>query len=304
MGVETVVKSPRICAGIVLFNPDIPLLLENVQAIINQVEVIYLFDNASKNCETVFDCVKKFPNVIYHKNEKNAGIAEGLDFLLHKANDDGFDWILTMDQDSVCADNLIGEYLKYVGDEKVALVSPFVLNNGKYTLASYKNLGLPEYEKIQNPINCITSACLTNVKTILKLGGFAKDFFIDGVDTELNCRVLQNNYDIIRANKTYLIQQMGKARKIPFFEILFKLTRLNVFRRIQVAAVYNDLRLFYFARNNYIIHKKYSNAGLRTSTPFMMMLFLYFTLTYPLSRSRISMWKSILKGYREARSLV
>lgn len=292
------------CVGIVLYNPDIELLKKNVDALVGQLKKIYLFDNDSVNKIEIENFIASYQNINYHRHSENAGIAYGLNYLLHQAKDDGFEWILTMDQDSICANNLVEEFSKFCNQPQVALVCPFVLNNGKYTLETYQQLNLPEMSRITNPIDCITSACLTNINVVSEIGGYATDFYIDGVDTELNCRVMQSGYVIIRANKTYLIQQMGKAKKIRIFEWLYRLTKANIFRRIQVAAVYNDLRLYYFARNNWIIHKKYPNAGVRTSTPFMIMLFLFFSITYPLSRSRVSMWKSILKGYKVARNFV
>lgn len=292
------------CAGIILYNPDIELLKKNVDALVGQVKKIYLFDNASGNKTEIERFITLYQEISYYRHPENAGIAFGLNHLLRQAKDDGFKWILTMDQDSICANNLVEEYSKFCNQSQIALVCPFVLNNGKYTHETYRQLNLPEMSEIINPIDCITSACLTNVNVISEIGGYATDFFIDGVDTELNCRVMQSGYVIVRANKTYLIQQMGKAKRNRVFEWLYRLTKANFFRRIQVAAVYNDLRLYYFARNNWIIHKKYPNAGVRTSTPFMIMLFLFFSITYPLSRSRIAMWKSILKGYKAARKCV
>ena len=41
----------KICAGIVLYNPEIDLLKKNIEAIADQVDCIYLFDNGSKNHE-------------------------------------------------------------------------------------------------------------------------------------------------------------------------------------------------------------------------------------------------------------
>jgi rhamnosyltransferase len=43
----------RISCGIVSFNPDIDLLQSNIEAIINQVEQIYVVDNGSDNVSAV-----------------------------------------------------------------------------------------------------------------------------------------------------------------------------------------------------------------------------------------------------------
>ena len=43
----------RICAGIVLYNPDIERLSDNIDSVISQVEKIYLVDNGSKNINKI-----------------------------------------------------------------------------------------------------------------------------------------------------------------------------------------------------------------------------------------------------------
>lgn len=297
-------KNHSICAGIILYNPEIELLEKNIIALESQIGKIFLFDNNSANHSEIAYVVKKHPNVEYIQSNENKGIAFALEHLLNLADEKNFEWILTMDQDSICSENMIHEYESSMSIEEDALICPFVLNNGKYTFETYKKMNLPKYDYVLNPIDCITSGCLTNVSIIKKIGGFFTDLFIDGVDTELNCRILKHGYRIKRVNSAYLIQQMGKARKIFIFSILYKITKSNFFRRLQVAAVYNDTRLYYIARNNRIIHKKYPNSGFRTSTPFTLMLFAYFSLFYPISHSRILMWKSIIRGYKEAAKYV
>ena len=44
----------NICAGIVLYNPEISLLKENIDSIFNQsIDCIYIFDNASENYDDI-----------------------------------------------------------------------------------------------------------------------------------------------------------------------------------------------------------------------------------------------------------
>lgn len=297
-------KNHSICAGIILYNPEIDLLKKNIDALESQICKIFLFDNNSTNHSEITYLIENYSNIEYIHSNENTGIASALEYLLNLADERKFDWILTMDQDSICSENMIHEYELCMSKEEDALICPFVLNNGKYTFDAYKKMNLPKYDYVLKPIDCITSGCLTNVSIIKKLGGFFTDLFIDGVDTELNCRVLKHGYRIKRVNSAYLIQQMGKARKVFIFNILYKITKLNFFRRLQVAAVYNNTRLYYIARNNRIIHKKHPNSGFRTSTPFTLLLFVYFSIFYPISHSRILMWKNIIRGYKEAAKYV
>ncbi|AWZ39173.1 hypothetical protein CPQ89_03335 [Ligilactobacillus murinus] len=296
--------SAKICAGIVLYNPELELLQKNVDALLEQsIKQIFLYDNNSKNAVEIAKFFRDYDKVEYLCNDENKGIAYALNQLIDYADKKGYDWCLTMDQDSVCATNMIEEYTKYLDYPKVALICPFVLNNGKFTLTEFEKLRLDNVTELKDPIDCITSACLNNVKIVKEVGGYTEKLFIDFVDTDLNCKVLENNYKILRINTTYLVQQMGNAHKVPFFELLQKMTKKDVFRRMKVANVYTDQRLYYSARNSRYVRNTYKNHGKRTGIVFMFAYYCYFTLVYPMDRSRIKMWLSIIKGHRDYKKL-
>ena len=53
----------NICAGIVLYNPDIDKLTNNINSIINQVSVVLLQDNGSSNIKEIEELIKQWENV-------------------------------------------------------------------------------------------------------------------------------------------------------------------------------------------------------------------------------------------------
>lgn len=291
----------NICAGIVLYNPEISLLKENIDSIFNQsIDCIYIFDNASENYDDIIVLIKKYNNVIYERGAKNFGIAYALNKILEFAKNNNYEWFLTLDQDSICNQNMIQEYCRYLNYKNVAIICPFILNNGKRTVRELQNLNLPEYQFIDNPVDCITSASLNNTTIIDKIGAFNQNMFIDYVDTELNCRILSNNYKILQVNKTFLYQKMGQAKPIRLFDLLYRITNIDVFRKMKVASVYSDLRLYYMSRNSAVVRKIHKNHGYKLSFLYMFCLFCYFSLTYPLDRNRISIWKKFICGTYDA----
>ncbi len=297
-------RNEKICAGMVLYQPKPELLNQNIHVIINQVDKLFIFDNGSTNRIDINNVIKKYKEkIIYHYEKENKGIAYGLNWLLKAAYISEYDWCLTLDQDSICSSNMIAEYRKYLNLDNVALITPFILNNGKITLAEYKQMNLPDITVINEPMKAITSGCLTNVKIFKKLGGLNSKLFIDFVDTELNCKVINNGYKIIRVNDTYLIQEMGKGKKVPLFSWLYDTTGIDVFRRLKVVTVYPDFRLYYSARNGKYIRKHFKKHGKRTSFLFLLMCYCYLSLFYPADRSRLKMWKSIIKGYKDYKKL-
>lgn len=289
----------KVCAGIVLYNPEIALLKKNIGSLSPQVEKVLLYNNGSENFREIKTEFSMCDGVEIIDGKENKGIAFALNQILCWAEKNGFSWVLTMDQDSVCADNMIAEYSKYINSAGVALICPYVLNNGKTTLSELKAMELPEVTEIDDPVKCITSACLTNVKVSKKLGAFNEKLFIDCVDIDLNCRVLEAGYKILRVNTTYLIQQMGKGKSIPLFEKLEKITHIDLFRRAKTVAVYSDMRLYYHSRNSRYIRKKYKIHGKQTTACFILLYYIYFSLFYPSDRSRIKMWKAMIKGFSD-----
>lgn len=292
-------KELEICAGIVLYNPDVGLLRKNVEALYNQVDQILFYDNGSMNLTEVKNEFSSYKKITFKGTDENKGIAFALNRIVEWAMTNNFKWVLTMDQDSICANNLIQKYSEYISNSRVALISPFILNNGKVSLKEYKKIKLPKVSKILDPVDCITSGCLTNVEIVKRLGGFNDKLFIDCVDFDLNCKVLEAGYEILRVNDTYLIQKMGKMKKIHLFDKLQHLTKIRVFRRAKVVAVYPDKRLYYYARNTRYLRKTYKNHSKRTSAPFVFLYFLYFSIFYPKDRNRIKMWKSMIRGWKD-----
>lgn len=292
-----------ICAGIVLFNPNIERLNENINAIKGQVSKIFLYDNNSDNISQIENLVKKNNNLILIKGKRNNGIAYALNKIIEISYNNKFSWCLTLDQDSICSPNLISSFLKYIKKDRVAIICPFILNNDKYTVESMKKLNLPKCQIIVDPMKCITSASLTNINIIRSLGGFNEKLFIDCVDTDINCRIIGHDYKILQDNEAYLLQTMGKAKKIGILNALYSLTNLDFFRKVMNVPVYGDLRLYYMSRNSRYIRKTYHNPSKKVSFTYMLTQFLYFTVFFPINRSRVKMWRAVIKGFNDYKNI-
>ena len=112
----------KVVAIIISYNPD-NNLLDSVNLLKNQVEKIIIVDNGSKkekvkNINLIRDIDKEKIEVIF--NEENLGIATALNIGVKEGLKQGYNWILTMDQDSKCSDNMVKKMFEvYNGiDEK------------------------------------------------------------------------------------------------------------------------------------------------------------------------------------------
>ena len=97
----------KVYAGVVTYNPEIKRLKENISSIQNQVTTVVIFDNGSNNVDNIQNLILGLANVVFIKSEKNLGIAAALNRLMQWGNDKGYDWMLSLDQDSVCEENFV-----------------------------------------------------------------------------------------------------------------------------------------------------------------------------------------------------
>lgn len=232
-----------ISAGIVLFNPDIERLKKNVQAIIEQVDKIYLQDNGSSNFLQVKKLFAGNKKIEIMENPNNRGIAWALNRLCNISTKEGFSWILTLDQDSVCPSDIILKYQKYL--EMGDMLCPRIIDRNAGEISKINS---QEYEYVNK---CITSGSLLRLKTWNEIGGFDENMFIDGVDFEFCYRAIINNKKIIQINSVCLYHEIGNI-KIHHF------VGLKV-----IVKNHSPFRKYYIARNIiYIQRKRKSHIGI------------------------------------------
>ena len=231
----------NICAGIVLYNPDIDRLRLNIEAIRNQVETVYLQDNGSSNVVDVENLIKAFPTVVLLRNPENKGSAWALNRLCEKADVNDYQWILTLDQDSVCPDNLVEIYKKYLVGAN--MLCPKIIDRNYGVIdGSEKNVEAVE--------KCITSGCLLKLSSWRELHGFDEKMFIDGVDFEFCYRMKKSGMNILRINEVALNHEIGNITVRQFLGLKVIVKNHSAFRKYYIAK-----NIIYMARkrNNYLL---------------------------------------------------
>lgn len=227
-----------IMAGIVTFNPDISKLNANVDAILPQVDKLLVVDNGSTNIKEVLKCMDHREKIHIIKNSKNYGIAKALNQILEYVNLCEGEWVLTLDQDSLCYSDIISTLSAYI-DRNVGMISPLIEDC---------NVGHVKVEQLRgNEIeSCITSGCLTNVGACLSLGGFDEKMFIDLVDIEMCYRLRCNGYSILQANKVCMEHEIGSNGRT-----------INILGKKVYLFNHSSFREYYCARNTIYVARKY-----------------------------------------------
>lgn len=231
-------------AGIVLYNPDINRMNENINAIINQVDYVILVDNSSENKSDIEAAIKhSFHNtdkVIIKFGQKNNGIAWALNEIFKVAEAQGVKWVLTLDQDSVCPPDMIEKYIKYFAStdkSKIGILCPTIVD---------KNAGIIEGDvhKTEAVKRCITSGSFTSLAAWKQICGFDEKMFIDGVDFDFCDRLRMNGYKLIRLGSVCLAHELGK---ITTHHFLFKTVKVQN---------HSALRKYYIVRNRFYLSRK------------------------------------------------
>ena len=232
-------------AGIVLYNPDMVRLKKNIDSIIKQVDLLLLIDNASENKDEIDLLISNYKNIIVFRNDKNEGLSRALNQILDYSYENKYDWFLTLDQDSIVNKHTIKEYLKYVNQPNVAIVT-----------SHYIDLNVEVKEKrndnIYNYVEfCITSGSLCNTKVIKSINGFDEQLFIDCIDYDICSTLIEHGYKIIKINNNGFYHEVGKSKRIKFLffdEIIYN---------------HNVTRTYYIIRNMHYYmdkHKKSINV--------------------------------------------
>ncbi len=293
----------RICAGMVVFNGDFEKAAANVENVLPSVDAFFIVDNGSDDLSPLESHFSGNGKVRFIKNGENKGIAFALNRALDAASDEGFDWVLTLDQDTVCDGNLINVYRRYIGEPDIGIVSPFIIHRGSNSPEHYKDGNMPETEIIDDFGRCITSAALTNVRAAKEIGGWNDELFIDAVDFDFNYRLMSAGYRILRANDTYIVQEIGERVPIKIYKLLYRFIGDHKYHGPKYYSVHSDFRLYYIARNYRWFLKKHKvkSPTVNRWVNFRDMLLRF--LLYPRKRSRIKMLRAVRRGRRDAKKM-
>ena len=235
----------NIAAVVILYNPE-SSIVKNISSYIDQVEKLYAIDNSEKLDNSLIEKIKRLHKVEYIPNKTNLGIAAALNIGANKAIEEGFDYLLTMDQDSEASATLVTTLLEgFSIDSKVALVSPIVYHR------KGKRVQQKTEKSFEQVISNWTSGSLLDLHVFKTSGGFDEKLFIDYVDHEFCLRLNKMGFKIFLCNKSFLKHDLGRIEEINL-----------IFRKVYPTN-HSAVRLYYRARNRFYvkhIYEKYIPA--------------------------------------------
>lgn len=242
----------KIAAGIVTYNPHIQRLKENIEAVIAQVDLVIIVDNGSENIEELKKAWEAHEKIQLICNKENKGIAAALNQILNCSIEKGYNWTLTLDGDSVVPGNMVEQYRKYMGKEKVAMIVPVICDRVMQEIDIRESKD-GEYTYVEN---AITSGTLMRNSIWQEVGGFTEKLFIDYVDFDYCMKVRLAGYGILRVNAVRLLHELGNATEIKLFSMLAKCCKKGSpwerrFLELRYTTNHSPKRLYYVTRNQY-----------------------------------------------------
>lgn len=281
----------RICSGIITYNPTLTDVSTCLEALCNQVERVVIVDNASKNVKSLQEVVSKYANVTLVKNSQNIGFAKALTQVFEWAKSQGFNWVLTLNDDSVVPSNMISEYKKIL-ENQGSLVNQKNAKNSKIAIVCslLKNRldGTILHSKCHED-ECITSGSLTSVEAWQKIGGFDEWLEIDGVDFDFSRRLARAGWKIVECQNVIMEHQIGKARSI------------NLIIKHPIVWNHNANRKYYIARNMQVVDYKmgtYSYAkSLRAVVRDMIFVALW-------EKNKFAKIRAMIRGFKDGQQKI
>lgn len=227
-------------AGVVVWYHPKDEDIENIKTYIDELDKLYIVDNSEESNQNK---VKRNKKIEYITQCQNLGIATALNIAAKKAIDEGYEFLLTMDQDSSFKKSDLGKLKKVASQEdlkKIGIISPW--HHTKLKVEKPK-------EKIDYPLDVMTSGNILNLDIYQEIGGFKDFLFIDGVDIEYCLNLKKNGYKIMRINEVELNHDLGDIFYRKFFNKEF------------MCDNHNYLRIYYMTRNYRYIRFSYHDIA-------------------------------------------
>jgi rhamnosyltransferase len=260
---------------IITYNPNLDLLKKNINSFIASVNAVLIIDNGSESFSDLFQLENNTIKIL--SNASNLGIADGLNRALLYAEENHFDYILTMDQDSFFESKTVQDLLLGFMNDATAIVCPSLKDMNSNHIDTISE----EYAEI---FMTITSGALCDVRILKLIGGFDSKMFIDYVDFELCVRLQKNGFKIIRSQQCVLCHHLGDSKIEHFLGIPI------------ICTQHSPLRRFYYARNKVYIFKKYFFAFPFFVTKDLLSLFKTILIILFFEKLKIQKLKMIIKG--------
>lgn len=271
----------RVLGIVITYNPDINLLITNIEQYIKDIENLIVWINTPT--ASVFDYEKIFENkkyqdkLIFKGGNGNKGLSMPLNIARVYAINNNYDYLLTMDQDSYMVN--FAYYVDFI--EK--------LNNNNDIFCLRINDDSHYEKEYEEYYDLINSGTIYSISSLQKIGPFNELLNVDGIDTEYCIRAIIGNVRILIINNAKIKQTFGSHNVHQFLGKKFIVSNYSPGRLYEI--MYSNvimLREFPLKWKIYILKRLYYLWGLN-------LLFKIIAC----EPNKIEKLKAIMRGYHD-----
>jgi rhamnosyltransferase len=272
-------NNTSVCAVVVTWHPDTAALAAMLQRLLPQVGALVLVDNASGDPAIGELCARDSRIQIFSQNT-NRGLAAAFNLGTAWARENGFGYVLLLDQDSLPAETMVSELLHALTalatDQRVAAVGPRFHDEHERRDAPFVRIRFPFNRKLHCGAGCpervrcdflISSGTLIPLEALETIGGMDESLFIDNVDMDWCFRARARGFALYGVCAARMEHRLGDAR-----------------RRLPGAPrgviVHAPQRLFFIMRNRLLLYRRASTpaAWVAQDVPRVLVKLLLFSI--------------------------
>lgn len=232
-----------VCAIVVAFFPDKDFEAR-IRTVETQVARVVIVDNTPDESSRRYlsQTLGEMAKVHLIRNQANLGISTALNQGLDYALKAGYQWILTLDQDTECYPDMVDTLFSAY---KACTKKPAVIG-GNYLDPRNESAFVPTNgaENFLEQRTVITSGCLVQARAAADIGGFRDDYFIDQVDHEFCLRMRALGHTVVISRKLVMNHSVGRpgGARLPLLGVL---------------PNHPPVRKYYIARNTLVTVAEY-----------------------------------------------
>jgi rhamnosyltransferase len=199
-----------VCAVVVTYFPD-PGFERRIQDVLPQADVLVVVDNTPEAARSprLSELAAGDERIRLILNRENVGLAAALNQGLECALETRCKWMLTLDQDTLCASDMVDTLIAAYGDckEGTAVVGSNYLDPRSGRL----EVPAGDMHSCRERVTVITSGSLVDTAIAREIGGFRSDYFIDQVDHEFCLRARARGYRVAISGKPVMTHSVGTS---------------------------------------------------------------------------------------------
>ena len=271
----------KIAAAVILYNPE-KAIVNNIASYSIVADEILVIDNSESTGNGVAAWLAEMPGVTLQQDGKNLGIAVRLNAAADYFSAKGFDWLLTMDQDSRFSTEQVLAYRQCVQSfptkEQCAMFGVNYETNKSGDICNAKKV-----EQL------ITSGSLLNLSLFNRAGRFDEALFIDEVDLDFCYQAIVAGFDIIQLENIHLEHQLGTTSQHRSLKT----------GKLSDRTLHSPFRLYYMVRNFFFVNAKYPGRFMEDKARRKAALLNRIKNNLLYNGRRMRVLKAIFAGYRD-----